>query len=71
MMEDEKGYSQELWEKMAELGWLGLSFPEEYGRIGFTWDHNMHLYFKRAKASEVNFGDGDYHREIIARLLKI
>lgn len=28
--EDEKGYSPELWRKMAELGWLGLVFPEEY-----------------------------------------
>ena len=29
MEEDEKGYSPELWRKMAELGWLGLVFPEE------------------------------------------
>lgn len=28
--EDEKGYSPELWRKMAKLGWLGLVFPEEY-----------------------------------------
>jgi alkylation response protein AidB-like acyl-CoA dehydrogenase len=40
-----------------------------HGGIGFTWDHDMHLYFKRAKSSEVSFGDGDYHREIIAGLL--
>lgn len=31
MMDDEKGYSPELWKKMADLGWLGLTFPEEYG----------------------------------------
>ncbi|HEY95607.1 MAG TPA: acyl-CoA dehydrogenase [Dehalococcoidia bacterium] len=42
-----------------------------HGGIGFTWDHDMHLYFKRAKACEVNFGDGDYHREKVAKLLKI
>lgn len=30
----ELGYSQEQWKKMAELGWLGLIFPEEYGGIG-------------------------------------
>jgi len=42
-----------------------------HGGIGFTWDHDMHLYFKRAKSSEVSFGDGDYHRENIARLLNI
>jgi alkylation response protein AidB-like acyl-CoA dehydrogenase len=34
MEEDEKGYSPELWHKMAELGWLGLVFPEEYGGAG-------------------------------------
>ena len=32
--EDEKGYSPDLWHKMAELGWLGLVFPEEYGGGG-------------------------------------
>ena len=31
MEEDEKGYSPELWRKMAELGWFGLAFPEKYG----------------------------------------
>ncbi len=40
-----------------------------HGGIGFTWDHDMHLYFKKAKASEVSFGDVDYHREIVAQLL--
>ena len=40
-----------------------------HGGIGFTWDHDMHLYFKRAKASEVVYGDGDYHRERVANLL--
>ena len=34
MEEDEKGYSPELWRKMAELGWLGLVFPEQYGGGG-------------------------------------
>ena len=28
--EDEKGYSPELWKKIADLGWLGLIYPEEY-----------------------------------------
>ena len=31
MMEDEVGFSRELWKKMADVGWLGLVFPEEYG----------------------------------------
>ena len=34
MEEDARGYSDELWRKMADLGWLGLSFPEEYGGAG-------------------------------------
>ncbi len=29
--EDERGYSPEMWRKMADLGWLGLDFPEKYG----------------------------------------
>src|SRR4030043_2032447 len=31
MEKDEKGYSPELWRKIAELGWLGLIYPEKYG----------------------------------------
>ncbi len=42
-----------------------------HGGIGFTWDHDMHLYFKRAKAGEVNFGDSDYHREKVAKMLEV
>jgi alkylation response protein AidB-like acyl-CoA dehydrogenase len=40
-----------------------------HGGIGFTWDHDMHLYFKRAKHGEIVFGDADYHREKVAQLL--
>ena len=38
-----------------------------HGGIGFTWEHDAHLYFKRAKASELFLGDGAYHRERLAR----
>jgi alkylation response protein AidB-like acyl-CoA dehydrogenase len=31
MEESETGYSRELWQEMAELGWMGLAFPEKYG----------------------------------------
>jgi alkylation response protein AidB-like acyl-CoA dehydrogenase len=34
MVQDEKGYSPQLWRKMAELGWQGLIFPENYGGEG-------------------------------------
>lgn len=37
MIEDEKGYSPLLWRKMAELGWMGLLFPEKYGGVGGTF----------------------------------
>ena len=35
--EDEKGHSPELWQKMAELGWMGLVLPEEYDGMGMTF----------------------------------
>jgi alkylation response protein AidB-like acyl-CoA dehydrogenase len=42
-----------------------------HGGIGFTWEHDMHLYFKRAKSSEVTFGDATWNREIVARLINL
>ncbi|MGH9103685.1 MAG: acyl-CoA dehydrogenase family protein [Acidimicrobiales bacterium] len=38
-----------------------------HGGIGFTWEHDAHLYFKRAKADELLLGDPAYHRELLAR----
>ncbi len=38
-----------------------------HGGIGFTWEHDMHIYFKRAKSSEVSFGDGTWNRELVAQ----
>ena len=40
-----------------------------HGGIGFTWEHDAHLYFKRAKSSEFTFGDGNFNREIVADLI--
>jgi alkylation response protein AidB-like acyl-CoA dehydrogenase len=34
-----------------------------HGGIGFTWEYDLHLYFKRAKHLEPLYGDADYHRE--------
>lgn len=39
-----------------------------HGGIGFTWEHDIHLWFKRAKWNEFAFGDATYHRERLARL---
>ena len=38
-----------------------------HGGIGFTWEYDLHIYFKRAKALESMYGDVDYHREQIVR----
>ena len=40
-----------------------------HGGIGYTWEHDAHFYFKRAKRLEYAFGDASQHRERIARLL--
>jgi alkylation response protein AidB-like acyl-CoA dehydrogenase len=42
-----------------------------HGGIGFTWEHHAHLYFRRAKASEVMFGTPVEHRALLARHLGI
>ena len=34
-----------------------------HGGIGFTWDHDAHLWYRRAKSSEVLLGTPDQHRE--------
>ena len=36
-----------------------------HGGIGFTWEYDLHLYFKRAKALEPLYGDAAYHRELL------
>lgn len=40
-----------------------------HGGVGFTWEYDVHLYFKRAKSSEILLGHGAHHREHIAKLL--
>jgi len=40
-----------------------------HGGIGMTWEHDLQLYFKRAKASEVALGDATWHRERVAQLM--
>jgi len=49
-----------------EAGNLGI---QVHGGVGFTWEDDMHFYYKRAKASELMFGDATFHRERIARLV--
>ena len=40
-----------------------------HGGMGFTWENDVHLYYRRAKASETMFGDATFHRERIARMV--
>jgi alkylation response protein AidB-like acyl-CoA dehydrogenase len=46
---------------------VGNRGAQVHGGIGFTWEHNLQLYYKRSKSSEIMFGDANYHREEIAR----
>ena len=40
-----------------------------HGGMGFTWENDLHLYYRRAKSSETTLGDATFHRERIARLV--
>lgn len=40
-----------------------------HGGIGFTWEHDAHLYFKRARAIQSMLGSGEWHRERIATMI--
>jgi alkylation response protein AidB-like acyl-CoA dehydrogenase len=42
-----------------------------HGGIGFTWEHDLQLYFRRAKASELTFGDATFHRARVAELMDL
>ncbi len=41
-----------------------------HGGIGVTWEHDAHLYFKRARASRSYLGDPAYHRERVAKAIE-
>jgi alkylation response protein AidB-like acyl-CoA dehydrogenase len=60
-----KAYTSDAFRKVAGTG------IQLHGGIGFTWEHDLHLYFKRAKASEFTFGDATYHREKVAQLIDL
>jgi alkylation response protein AidB-like acyl-CoA dehydrogenase len=60
-----KAYVSDAFRKTAGAG------IQLHGGIGFTWEHDLHLYFKRAKSSEFTFGDASYHRERVAQLINL
>jgi alkylation response protein AidB-like acyl-CoA dehydrogenase len=41
-----------------------------HGGIGFTWEHDLHLYHRRAQANQVLFGDPYLHHERLAAALE-
>ena len=60
-----KAYASDAYRKVSATG------IQLHGGIGFTWEHDLHLYFKRAKSSEFTFGDATYHRERVAQLISL
>jgi len=48
---------------------VGNRGVQVHGGMGFTWENDLHLYYRRAKASETMLGDATFHRERIARLV--
>jgi alkylation response protein AidB-like acyl-CoA dehydrogenase len=60
-----KAYASDAFRRVAGAG------IQLHGGIGFTWEHDLHLYFKRAKSSEFTFGDATYHRERVAQLINL
>jgi alkylation response protein AidB-like acyl-CoA dehydrogenase len=50
-------------------GRVALLAHQIFGAIGFTMDHDIHLYYRRAKAAEIVFGGGDFQRAIVAQEL--
>ena len=60
-----KAYVSDAYRRVCALG------HQCHGAIGFTKEHNMQLYSRRAKAAELAFGDSGYHLENVARNLGI
>ena len=58
-----KAAASDMYRKVAGTG------IQLHGGIGMTWEHDLQLYFKRAKASEVAFGDATWHRERVSQLM--
>jgi alkylation response protein AidB-like acyl-CoA dehydrogenase len=48
---------------------VGNRAIQVHGGMGFTWENDVHFYYRRAKASEIAFGDATYHRERVAQMV--
>ena len=58
-----KAYCSDAFREVANRG------VQVHGGIGFTWEHDLQLYYKRGKSAETLFGDATFHRERMARIL--
>ena len=58
-----KAYCSDAYREVCNRG------VQVHGGIGFTWEHDLQLYYKRSKSSETLYGDATFHRELIARLM--
>jgi len=47
---------------------IGIDAVQLYGAVGYTWEHDPHLYLKRSKWARAYFGDANYHYEHVAAL---
>ena len=51
----------------SDAGWrVAAASMQVHGGIGFTWEHDLHFWFKRARADASMFGDAKWHRERVA-----
>ena len=51
--------------------WVSAENIQVHGGIGFTWEHDAHLYFKRAKASSLLLGDPRHHRRLLGDAIEL
>lgn len=57
-----KAYASDASREVANRG------VQVHGGIGFTWEHDLQLYYKRSKTSEILFGDSAHHRALLAEM---
>lgn len=60
-----KAWVSESYKRLVALG------HQVMGGLGFMEEIDLNLYFSRAKAAELAFGDADFHREVVAQALKL
>jgi alkylation response protein AidB-like acyl-CoA dehydrogenase len=58
-----KAYCSAMYRRVTDMA------VQIFGGIGLTWEHSIHLYFKRARSSEVLLGSPAFHRELVAQAI--